>query len=136
MASKKIKTTNVPKTDCGNYLKKAREFLSMAQESLLQTKWNAAGLNAIHAGISASDAVLVCFHGVRSTSPKHDDTIRIFTSLVQHKDVEKNISHLRRLIAMKNVVEYEQRLILRSEAVELSKHAERFFNWADSMLPK
>lgn len=133
---KKIKTTSIPKSGYINYLKKAEEFLSTTQDSLIKGKWNAAGLNAVHSGICASDAVLVCLHGVRSSSPKHDDVIKLFSTLVKHKQIEENINHLRSLIAMKNIVEYDQRLIIQSEATTLSKHAERFLNWVKSLLPK
>lgn len=136
MNPKRIKTTSVPKSDYLNYLKKAEEFLSTMQDSLIKEKWNSAGLNAIHSAISASDAVLVCLHGRRSTSPKHDDLIRLFSTLVKHKDAEQNINHLRKLIAMKNIVEYGQKLISQSEAITLSKHAERFFEWTRLILPK
>ncbi len=134
--TKAISTTRVPKSDYVNYLKKAEEFLSTMEDSLIKQKWNSAGLNAIHSGISAADAVLVCFHGLRSTSPKHDDVIRLLSSLVKHKDIGQNMNHLRSLFAMKNVVEYDQRLITQSEATALSKHAERFFNWVKSILPR
>jgi len=136
MKPKGIRTTNIPKSDYLNYLKKAEEFLSTMQDSLIKGRWNSAGLNAIHSVISAADAVLVCFHGIRSTSPKHDDIIKLFSILIKHKDIDRNIEHLRKLIAMKNVVEYEQRLIAQAEAISLSKHAERFFEWAKLILPK
>lgn len=136
MSSKDIKTTSVPKADYINYLKKAEEFLSTMQDSLIKEKWNSSGLNAIHSVICASDAVLVCLHGVRSTSPKHDDIIRLFSALVKHTEVEQNINHLRKLVAMKNIVEYEQRLVTQSEAFALAKHAERFLEWAKSILPR
>jgi len=113
--AKKIKTIHVPKSGYMNYLKKAEEFLSSAQDSLVKEKWNAAGLNAIHAGISSADALLVSLHGVRSTSPKHDDILKLFSSLVKHKGLEDNVSHLRHLISMKNIVEYDQRLITQNE---------------------
>ncbi|MDP2940674.1 MAG: HEPN domain-containing protein [Candidatus Omnitrophota bacterium] len=131
-----IKTSRVPKPDYINYLKKAEEFLSSAQDSLIKDKWNAAGLNAIHAGISAADALLVALHGIKSTSPKHDDIIKLLSSLMKHKGLEENISHLRSLISMKSIVEYDQRLITQSEAVNLSKHSERFLAWVKNILPK
>ncbi|MDO9572463.1 MAG: HEPN domain-containing protein [Candidatus Omnitrophota bacterium] len=132
--TKKIRTSHVSKSDYINYLKKAEEFLSSAQDSLIRGKWNAAGLNAIHAGISSADALLVSLHGIRSTSPKHDDILKLFPSLVKHKGLEENSSHLRHLISMKNVVEYDQRLITQGEAISLSKHAERFLAWVKSIL--
>ena len=134
--AKEIKTSHVAKSDYINYLKKAEEFFSSAQDSLVREKWNAAGLNAIHAGISSTDALLVSLHGIRSTSPKHDDILKLLSSLVKHKGLDENISHLRNLISMKNIVEYGQRLITRNEAVNLSKHAERFLAWVKTILPR
>lgn len=134
--TKNIRTSHVSKSDYINYLKKAEEFLSSAQDSLIKGKWNAAGLNAIHAGISSADALLVALHGIRSTSPKHDDILKLLSSLVRHKEIEENISHLRSLISMKSVVEYDQRLITQTEAVSLSKHSERFLGWVKNILPK
>jgi len=136
MAAKHVKTTQVSKSDYINYLKKAEEFLAAMRDSISKDNWNAAGLNAIHSAVSASDAVLVCLHGVRSTSPKHDDIVKLFSSLIRHRDGEENVNHLRRLVSMKNIVEYEQRLISQSEAVALSKHAERFLDWVRRLLPK
>lgn len=133
---KEIRTAHVPKSDYINYLKKAEEFLSTTQDSLIKGKWNAAGLNAVHSGVSSADALLVSLHGIRSTSPKHDDILKLIPNLVKHKELEENINHLRRLIAMKNIVEYDQRLITQSEAVSLSKHAERFLAWVKSIIPK
>lgn len=133
--TKTIKTAPVHKSDYSNYLKKAQEFHETMQDSLSKGKWNAVGLNAIHAGISAADALLVFFHGVRSTSPKHDDIIKLVTSLISHKDIERRVSHLRNLIYMKNIVEYEVRLIDRDEALALSKHTSRFLEWVRSLLP-
>ena len=133
--TKNIKTAPVHKSDYSNYVKKAVEFHGAMQESLSGGKWNAVGLNAIHAGISAADALLVFFHGVRSTSPKHDDIIKLMTSLISHKDIKSQATHLRSLIYMKNIVEYEVRLIDRHEALALSKHASRFLEWVQAMLP-
>lgn len=133
---KKIKTTTVSKSDYLNYLKKADEFHDAMRDSLSKGKWNAVGLNAIHSGISATDALLVFFHGIRSTSPKHDDIIKLAISLISHRDMRTNVSHLRNLITMKNVIEYEVRLIDRHEALMLSKHATRFLEWVKSMLPR
>src|SRR3989344_5187413 len=103
--TKAIKTATVSKSDYSNYLKKSAEFHETMQECLSKGKWNAAGLNAIHAGISAADALLVFYHGMRSTSPKHDDIVKLITSLISHKEIKPNASHLRNLIGMKNIVE-------------------------------
>lgn len=136
MKNKEVKVSKAEKSEYKNYWKKATEFYETTQDNLIKGKWNASALNAIHAGISANDALLVCFHGIRSSSPKHDDAIRLLVSLTKHSDAEKNAIHLQRLIAMKNIVEYESRLFTRQEAEALSKHAERFINWVRDLLPK
>lgn len=133
--AKEIKTSRIPKSDCINYFKKAEEFFSSAQDNLVKEKWNAAGLNAIHAGISSADALLVSLHGIRSSSPKHDDVLKLFPSLLKHRGLEENITHLRHLISMKSIVEYDQRLITQNEAISLAKHAERFLAWVKTILP-
>lgn len=131
-----IKTTIVSRSDYSNYLKKAAEFHDAMRDSLSKGKWNAVGLNAIHTGISAADSLLVFFRGIRSTSPKHDDIIKLVTSHIPHKEIKDKIPHLRDLIYMKNVVEYEVRLIDKSEALMLAKHATRFFEWVQCLLPR
>lgn len=105
------------------------------QESLRKEKWNAAALNAIHAGISANDALLTFHFGLRSISPKHDDAVRLLTSMMKRDDTEAKAKHLRRLISMKNIVEYEGRLFTKREAESLAKHTDRFLNWVKSLLP-
>lgn len=131
----KFKVGKTSKEDYMNFLKKAYEFFEITQISLKKEKWNAAGLNAIHSGISANDALLTFHFGLRSISPKHDDAARLLTSMMKRDDTETKAKHLRRLISMKNIVEYEGRLFSKSEAESLAKHAERFLNWVKSLLP-
>lgn len=65
------RTRSVSPQAAGNYLKKAQEF-TMAMESSLQEKhWNAAALAAVHAAISAGDALLAAFAGIRSSDQDH-----------------------------------------------------------------
>ena len=131
----KIPTSKVGKAQYRNYWKKACEFREAMRQSAGCGNWNAASLNAIHAAISANDALLVCFHGMRSISPKHNDAVKLLVSLVKHEKVKNNSAHLRRLINVKNIVEYEGRLFSRAEAHSLAKHTERFISWVESMLP-
>lgn len=112
----KFKIGKSSKEDYKKFLKKADEFLETMRESLMKEKWNAAGLNAIHTGISANDALLTFHFGLRSISPKHDDAVKL-------------------LISVKNLVEYDVRLLSRAEAESLAKHAERFLVWVKSLLP-
>lgn len=136
MTAKKIPTATIDKTQYRNFYKKAKEFYETMQTSLGQKNWNAAALNAIHTGISINDALLAYFYGIKSISPKHDDAVKLLVSLVKHKEVSSNSAHLRKLIGMKNLVEYEGRLFTQSEAQALAKHAQRFLEWVESLLPQ
>lgn len=132
----KFKVGKTFKEDYIKFLKKADEFLEIMHVSLKKEKWNAAGLNAIHAGISANDALLTFHFGLRSISPKHDDAVRLLISMMKRADTETKAKHLRSLLSMKNMVEYEGRLFSKKEAESLAKHAERFLNWIKSLLPQ
>ena len=123
------------KEDYKKFIKKAEEFFDMMRQSLLREKWNAAGLNAIHTGISANDALLTFNFGLRSISPKHDDAVKLLISMLNRDDTEKKAKHLRRLISVKNLVEYDGRLLSKDEAESLAKHADRFLVWVKSLLP-
>ena len=133
--TEKFKIGKSSKEDYKKFLKKADEFFEMMQQSLIKEKWNAAGLNAIHTEISANDALLTFHFGLRSISPKHDDAVKLLISMMKRDDVEIKAKHLRRLISVKNFVEYDGRLLSRGEAESLAKHAERFLDWVRSLLP-
>lgn len=109
---------------------KAREFLLAAQDSRTRENWNAVGLNAVHAAISASDAITIYQIGKRCTSEKHSDAVKLFLfAFPGNSEAKKQSNHLSRLIAKKNIVEYESRLFQQREAIESLKHSERFLNW-------
>lgn len=131
----KFKVGKTSKEDYDKFIKKADEYYEMMHQSLERKKWNAAGLNAIHTGISANDALLTFYFGLRSISPKHDDAVKLLISMMKREDTETKAKHLRQLISMKNLVEYDGRLLSRREAESLAKNAERFFLWVKSLLP-
>ena len=105
----KFKIGTSSKEDYKKFLKKSEEFFEMMRESLMKEKWNAAGLNAIHTGISANDALLTFHFGLRSISPKHDDAVKLLISMMKRDDTDKKAKQLRRLISVKNLVEYDGR---------------------------
>ncbi len=131
----KFKIGKSSKEEYKKFLKKADEFFEIMQQSLKNEKWNATGLNAIHTGISANDALLTFHFGLRSISPKHDDAVKLLISMMNRDDTEIKAKHIRRLISVKNLVEYDGRLLSRREAESLAKHAERFLVWVRSLLP-
>ncbi len=132
-----VRTRRVNKDLYKNYLKKARENLDTAKECLNAGRWNAATINAIHSGISACDALTVFMVGVRHAGERHEDAITLLQTLTLPKDILASKGRqLSRLLAIKNAAEYEERLITQKEAAEAVRDAERFLDWAETLLRK
>lgn len=128
MAPKRIPSRREERAVHAAYLAKAEEFLRSALDNAASRRWNAAALSAIHAGIAAADAVLVFERGIRSVAQRHDDVLDLLVGA--GSDRSSALAHLRRILARKNVVEYESRLFSQREAEEVVQHAERFLAWA------
>ena len=134
MVAKKIKTEKTERSKYSAYLKKAQDFFDAMHQACLSNNWNAAGLAAVHCAISSNDALLVYFRGIRSTAENHLDAIELLRECQEIDGVENMVSHLRRIIAKKNLIEYEARQFIRTEAEEIIKHTERFYNKVRALL--
>jgi len=120
-----------------NYLRKSEECLSAASECLKSRRWNAAVINAVHSGINACDALTVFMLGVRHAGDRHEDAISLLQTVVLPKDVLSTKSRqLSRLLGVKNVAEYEERLMNENDAKEAVRDAERFLSWVKEFLKK
>jgi len=128
MGPKRVTSRREERAAHANYLAKAEEFLRSALENATSRRWNAAALSAIHAGIAAADAVLVFERGLRSAAKRHEDVLDLLASPGAERSAA--LTHLRRILSRKNVVEYESRLFSQREAEEVVQHAERFLAWA------
>lgn len=116
------------------YRKKAQEFARAMEEAAKAGAWNAAGLNAVHAVISAMDAVTTQRLGERARADDHAEA----AELLRRVPVEGAGDHAdkaRSVLRMKNLVEYEARDVTRSEAELLLKRARRMLAWAWAALP-
>jgi len=132
--AKTRRTRSVSPQAAKNYLKKAQEF-AVAMETAFQEKhWNAAALAAVHTAISAGDAMLAAFVGIRSADQDHR---QISTLLSDHlgKDGEQAAKHVQRVIARKNLVEYEERLVKQADANQMATHVRRLMVLVESKLP-
>jgi HEPN domain-containing protein len=133
--TKKRKTRDVDKSEYRNFLAKADDFASMLDLALAEGKWNSAGLQAVHAVISASDAVIVYYGGVRSVELDHREVVGLLHDIIGGAAATAG-RHVSRVIAKKNLVEYEGRSITQAEAREMAEHAKRFLEWVTGMLPR
>jgi hypothetical protein len=129
------KTETAPRSHATKSLAKCLEFADVAASSLATEMWNAAGLNAIHSGISAADAALIASAGLRSTSADHGAVTMLLESQVP-EFLGTQRRQLLGLLQMKNRVAYEQRLVTENEARQLVDHARRLSKWAERVVKK
>lgn len=130
----KRRTRPVSRAEARSYFAKARQFLAVAEFAHTSAHWDALGLNAVHAVISAADAVMVFRGGLRSTQPDHRAARDLLEEVVG-SDAKPALRHLTAVLAKKNLVEYEQRRLTQQEAGDMLVHAGRFVAWAEQMLP-
>jgi hypothetical protein len=129
------RTRPATKADARHYMEKASQFLTSMEAELSASRWDSAGLAAIHAGISAADAVLAYHGGVRSAGQDHRAAVDLLQQVLGDAAVEPS-RHLKRLIDKKTLVEYEQRRLVRAEAADMAEHARRFVGWATGQVPR
>lgn len=134
MVAKKIKTKAIERSEYKNYLKKASEFYDIMLQAKEMGKWNAVGLNAVHCAISSSDAMLVFYAGIRSTSADHLSVIDLLSTSVRLPEVKSKCETLRKILAKKSIIEYEHRNFTQVEALEILRLTERFYTWVASRI--
>ena len=134
MSARKINTKGIQRSEYKTYLKKAGEFYDTMLQAEERKKGNAVGLNAVHCAISSADAMLVFYVGIRSISTDHRSVIDLLSSSVNLPEVKSKCGTLRKILAKKNVIEYENRDFTQKEALEILKLTERFYVWVVSRL--
>jgi hypothetical protein len=129
MTPKNFKIVNVDKSQYLNYLKKAEEFYASMIQAEKSEHWNAVGLNAVHCAISISDALLVKFSGVRSIETDHMLVVDIIKQNLRLEGIDEKLGTLRRILAKKSIVEYDNAIFTKSDAVDCIKKADRLYHW-------
>lgn len=133
----KFTTRDVDKSLYCNYLKKAEECYHASKSSFNLREWNAAAINAIHACISACDAICIYYLGKRHAGESHNEAVSLFKTIkADDKEINTNASRISRILSIKNLAEYEGRLVTKNEAEKLLKDCERFIEYIKKMLPK
>lgn len=129
------KTVKTRRSDGRLYLSKAQQFCAEATTAITNARNDAAMLNAVHAAISAADAVCVVLGGRRSSDPDHRRAADLLQEIGgKSTDVSGQVRRLRELITKKNAVEYESRLATTREATGAVQKAERFVAWASKTI--
>ncbi len=125
------KTVATPRAEARLYLAKAQQFLEEARSASASSRHDAGMLNAIHAAISAADAVAVALSGRRSADPDHRRAVDLLEEVAgPSESMKSRIRQMRMLLAKKNMVEYESRRASAKEAAEAGERASRIVDWA------
>lgn len=132
----KLKTRDVSKALYTNFLKKAEECFHAAQNSFTIQEWNASTINAIHSCIAACDAICVYFLGKRHAGESHEDAVRLFETIAEKgEEINTNANRILRILCIKNMAEYEERLVYKTESEKVLKDCERFLEFVKRKLP-
>ena len=135
MTAREIKIKQEDHSASWDYLKKAADNYEQMLTSIQANNSNAAATLAIQCAISSADAICVFEKGVRSISQDHFDVCDLIASL-PIKEAREKSKLLRKIIAKKNLVQYERRNIYKDEALEIVKTTTRFYQWVKYYLDK
>lgn len=117
------------------YLRKARDYLASAQDNLDLERLTPAAGDAIHAGISAKDAVVTALTGATSKSKDHAKAAgELRAALSGRSDAPAAERALRDLIAMKGDVEYGTKVPTTAQATSLVRRARTLVELAEDVI--
>ena len=134
MSAKKIKTKPIEKTQYRVYFRKTTQFYKAMFQAKEIQNWDAVGLNAVHCAISACDAMLVFYAGIRCTSENHLDVVTLLINSVDLDETNTKSNTLKKILFKKNIIEYEDRNFTEKEALEILKLTESFYMWVSSKI--
>jgi HEPN domain-containing protein len=107
-----------------SFLKKAEEYLAAAEDSLAADRTTPAAGDAIHAGISAKDAIVTALTGSTSKGKDHGAAAKeLKQALGQRAEAASAEKALRELLSAKADVEYGVGLVTRTKAETLGRRA-------------
>ena len=132
-----MRTRSVDRSKYRNYLTKSEEFLDTANDVFERTRYNASVLNAVHAIISAADALLVFVKGFRYAGTRHEEAVELFSTIFPgDREHEKNVSRFGTILSIKNKAEYLEVLLSSKDASNALRDATRFLSYVKGKLPK
>lgn len=128
MTAREIKIRQEDRSQAVDYLKKAADNYEQMLTAFNASNWNAAATLAVQCAISSADAICVHEKGVRSVSQYHLEVCDLVASLPLEGAQEKS-RQLRKVIARKNLVQYECRSVHKADADEMVKVTTRLYQW-------
>ena len=79
----------------------------------------------------------IYFLGKRNASESHNEAAALFKTIkADDEEINTNANRIAKILGIKNMAEYEERLMFRSEAEKALRDCERFLEYVKSKLPK
>lgn len=114
-----------------NFLRKSQEYLAAAEDSLAAGRHTPAAGDAIHAGITAKDAIVTALTGTTSKNKNHAAAAgELKQALGKRPDSPAAERALRELISAKSDVEYGVALVTAAKAEPLVRRAKTLVDLA------
>ncbi len=135
MSARESKIREEDKSASSDYLKKAADNYDQMLAAFHSANWNAAATLAVQCAISSADAICVYEKGVRSVSQDHRDVCDLVSKL-SLEGAEEKAKQLRKVIARKNMVQYECRSVYKSDADDMVKVTARVYQWVQEKMGK
>ena len=122
------RTESVPRGEHAHFLAKAEEFAETARTALEDQRLNSAGLEAIHAVISACDALTVARLGLRCRGEDHREVLHLLSRIKEEglSEVHRQVSQV---LSVKSMVEYGGVGLSSEQTKRVVAQAERVVKW-------
>jgi len=120
-------TRAVDSKKAANYMKKANDFMYLAQIAIKSGRNDSATSNAIHGTINALDA-LTTFYLNKRASGTHTDVLSLVKEIFDYNEYQEIQKQFTSLISLKNASEYQPDLMSAADAQNALKWAERIIS--------
>lgn len=116
------------KSEANSYLKKAEEFLSSAQDNMINGRPNVAGFDATQAIINANDALTIYFLEKRA-STDHREAIKLHVDVIRITSDSSCRSIIKNALEMRSSAGYLGESLTYNKAATLVRSAIKFVEW-------
>lgn len=117
------------------FLQKAEEYVASAEDNLDLERYTPASGDAIHAGISAKDAILTALTGATNKGQSHAAATReLRQALASRSEASTADRALRELLGAKADVEYRTTPVTRAKAEPLVRRARTLVDLATGIV--
>ena len=136
-----MKQSNLKKISRNDYLiykEKAVQALKTMELAYNAKLWAASAREAVFACINSADALLAKYAGMRNISKNHMDVVDLISkgNYLKIESAKNQANRLRKVIAQKNLADYENKPFNEKKASDIRINATKFFDWAMDLLEK